>query len=167
VLLAGRAGLCFASVTGRPRWSRAARRDSCHLWQGGGGPCEGRARLADGDRGRAPTHRPVHPRSCRLGVGSRHTGTYACRTWLAGWAVVVVPARSIDTLICAGGAAMDVSYRYAGPISLFNSSTVYDSDSIVCIYIYILLGFMGLAQLRISNKSQENLKSPYKWMAKG
>jgi hypothetical protein len=30
-----------------------------------------------------------------------------------------------------------------------------------------LLGFMGLAQLRISNKSQENLKSPYKWMAKG
>jgi hypothetical protein len=31
----------------------------------------------------------------------------------------------------------------------------------------VLLGFIGLAQLRISNKSQENLKSPYKWMAKG
>jgi hypothetical protein len=31
----------------------------------------------------------------------------------------------------------------------------------------LLLGFMGLAQLRNSNKSQENLKSPYKWMAKG
>jgi hypothetical protein len=30
-----------------------------------------------------------------------------------------------------------------------------------------LLGFMGLAQLSYSNKSQENLKSPYKWMAKG
>jgi hypothetical protein len=29
-----------------------------------------------------------------------------------------------------------------------------------------LLGFMGLAQLRNSNKSQENLKSPYKWMAR-
>jgi hypothetical protein len=29
-----------------------------------------------------------------------------------------------------------------------------------------LLGFMGLAQLRNSNKSQENHKSPYKWMAK-
>jgi hypothetical protein len=31
----------------------------------------------------------------------------------------------------------------------------------------LLLGFMGLAQLRISNKSQKNCKSPYKWMAKG
>jgi hypothetical protein len=31
----------------------------------------------------------------------------------------------------------------------------------------LLLGFMGLAQLSYSNKSQENLKSPYKWMAKG
>jgi hypothetical protein len=30
-----------------------------------------------------------------------------------------------------------------------------------------MLGFMGLAQLSYSNKSQENLKSPYKWMAKG
>jgi hypothetical protein len=30
-----------------------------------------------------------------------------------------------------------------------------------------VLGFMGLAQLSYSNKSQENLKSPYKWMAKG
>jgi hypothetical protein len=30
-----------------------------------------------------------------------------------------------------------------------------------------LLGFMGLAQLRNSNKSQENLKSLYKWMARG
>ena len=30
-----------------------------------------------------------------------------------------------------------------------------------------LLGFMGLAQLRNSNKSQENLKSPYKCMARG
>jgi hypothetical protein len=29
-----------------------------------------------------------------------------------------------------------------------------------------VLGFMGLAQLRNSNKSQENLKSPYKWMAR-
>jgi hypothetical protein len=29
-----------------------------------------------------------------------------------------------------------------------------------------LLGFMGLAQLINSNKSQENLKSPYKWMAR-
>jgi hypothetical protein len=32
---------------------------------------------------------------------------------------------------------------------------------------FCLLGFMGLAQLSYSNKSQENLKSPYKWMAKG
>jgi hypothetical protein len=31
----------------------------------------------------------------------------------------------------------------------------------------VVLGFMGLAQLSYSNKSQENLKSPYKWMAKG
>jgi hypothetical protein len=29
-----------------------------------------------------------------------------------------------------------------------------------------MLGFMGLAQLRNSNKSQENLKNPYKWMAR-
>jgi hypothetical protein len=34
-------------------------------------------------------------------------------------------------------------------------------------FMLLLLGFMGLAQLRISNKSQKNLKSPYKWMAKG
>jgi hypothetical protein len=30
-----------------------------------------------------------------------------------------------------------------------------------------LLGFMSLAQLRNSNKSQENLKSPCKCMARG
>jgi hypothetical protein len=30
----------------------------------------------------------------------------------------------------------------------------------------LMLGFMGLAQLRNSNKSQENLKSPYKWMVR-
>jgi hypothetical protein len=37
-----------------------------------------------------------------------------------------------------------------------------------CSYLQykILLGFMGLAQLKNSNKSQENHKSLYKWMAK-
>jgi hypothetical protein len=41
-------------------------------------------------------------------------------------------------------------------------------DGFGCVFrMSYVLGFMGLAQLRISNKSQENLKSPYKWMAKG
>jgi hypothetical protein len=31
---------------------------------------------------------------------------------------------------------------------------------------YAMLGFIGLTQLRNSNKSQKNLKSPYKWMAR-
>jgi hypothetical protein len=35
------------------------------------------------------------------------------------------------------------------------------------IFAITMLGFMGLAQLRNSNKSQENLKSPYKRIARG
>jgi hypothetical protein len=45
----------------------------------------------------------------------------------------------------------------------------YGSSSSETLYLHRnnVLGFMGLAQLSYSNKSQENLKSPYKWMAKG
>lgn len=96
------------------------------------------ASLTATEVGRLPTGRsiPAHAALAWDRVTPARTPV-ALAGWLAGPAVVVVPARSIDTLICAGGAAMDVSYRYAGPISLFNSSTVYDSTSIVCIvYIY-------------------------------
>jgi hypothetical protein len=41
------------------------------------------------------------------------------------------------------------------------------SNEIAPLHTISLLGFMGLAQLRNSNKSQENLKSPYKRMARG
>jgi hypothetical protein len=44
---------------------------------------------------------------------------------------------------------------------------VMEINNKICGSWYRVLGFMGLAQLSYSNKSQENLKSPYKWMAKG
>jgi hypothetical protein len=44
---------------------------------------------------------------------------------------------------------------------------VIDSEITIRVSDNKVLGFMGLAQLSYSNKSQENLKSPYKWMAKG
>jgi hypothetical protein len=85
------------------------------------------ASLTATEVGRLPTGRSIPAHAALAWDRVTPARTPVAPGWLAGWAVVVVPARSIDTLICAGGAAMDVvSYRYAGPISLFNSSTVYD-----------------------------------------
>jgi hypothetical protein len=52
---------------------------------------------------------------------------------------------------------------------VLDGSMLFDEYWSLCILLSIgaMLGFMGLAQLSYSNKSQENLKSPYKWMAKG